>query len=898
MTKPPTTPAPDLAPGALLDGVDLARQLLAGLSLRGASLRGARLDGAHLQDVDLTGADLSGAHLAGAILERVMLDEAHLDGVQAAGLDWSGGSLARAQVAGLQAPGAHLRQVHLDQAHFTDAILDGAFLEECEVRELELDGGSLVALRLLACRVAGLRVQGCDLGGAEVLDARLDTLALAGGSLRGARIERAHLARLSLGGCALTGAVFDRCRGLGSEDERVLRAGGAVVLLPAAVGVIRALTTSRRLQIGVAAGGLLLVAGGAVVPSQPALWPDLLLAGRIRTLVDAGDCAAMDTLAQRLGLRVVDAERPRFELFEAVATCRADAQRAGEGEALLREVVASAGGRRAARLAALGALARFQARFGADADLDTTCAEALDLAEGEGERLQVLRLEESLLRERGLGATPRGPGEPAPEDARWLRLQRDLAVALAASEDLEEGALHGTAADLYVLGEWSLAEGLLVGLDPAAAVRVRCQAVDAAARRLAADGRPDLALALLAQQRVAHPLDPQSALILTRREVGILLAEGRIAEAEALLGPLPEDAPVALVAETGLLRAAVLEAAGQPRAVLDLLAALPTPIPVAFDHVARRAWLTARAWRALGREDEAVVALEPLLTAASSDEIRESMRALGLWAATLAHPEALLDLLGRVENPALLDGLLAADLTLELVRARAEAGLLAWDDPLLTRLFSGDPALAAQALAIALDRARAQGTVPAAVPALLALVAAIDDASLREAAGLDLAQAALDASAPAAAAEALDRLRLAQSADPDRRARAEALRAGIALGQDDPAQALASVEALLGRGRQLPRASRPRPPGALRPAGRRELARGRSAGPPAAGGRAPRSGPARRPAHGPAGRGPRRRPPGGPGPGPRLHRPDRPGARPPTPWARPPGPRRARRRLR
>lgn len=76
-----------------LDGVDLSRSVIGGISFKGSSLRGARFVGVELRHITFYKCDLEGADFSGATLVDVSFIESNprqacFDGADTAGVDW------------------------------------------------------------------------------------------------------------------------------------------------------------------------------------------------------------------------------------------------------------------------------------------------------------------------------------------------------------------------------------------------------------------------------------------------------------------------------------------------------------------------------------------------------------------------------------------------------------------------------------------------------------------------------------------------------------------------------------------------------------------------------------------------------------------------------------------
>ena len=124
--------------GAILDGMDLSQQSLAGVHAERASFRHANLNQA----------DLTGADLRGAVFDDAELTQAVLAGVDGRGASFRDANLIQAKAAGARLPEAQLASADLTQASLGgadlwEANLTGASLTQADLSDADLRGASL-----------------------------------------------------------------------------------------------------------------------------------------------------------------------------------------------------------------------------------------------------------------------------------------------------------------------------------------------------------------------------------------------------------------------------------------------------------------------------------------------------------------------------------------------------------------------------------------------------------------------------------------------------------------------------------------------------------------------------------------------------------------------------------
>lgn len=114
-----------------LEGTDLRKSTLDGLSLQGASFEKANLTAADLKDADLRDTNLEGTVFEAANLREAQMDSADLEGASLRGSD-----LRRASLVSADLVGADLTMAHLFGAIFDGARIDGrTIINESEISD-------------------------------------------------------------------------------------------------------------------------------------------------------------------------------------------------------------------------------------------------------------------------------------------------------------------------------------------------------------------------------------------------------------------------------------------------------------------------------------------------------------------------------------------------------------------------------------------------------------------------------------------------------------------------------------------------------------------------------------------------------------------------------------------
>ena len=496
--------------GRRVHGVDLTEQPLAGadfsradlfkVALRGADLAGASFRGASLRRVDLRGAVLAAADLRGAQLEDVALEGANLSRVDLRGASLIGCTLGDGVAEQLDLSGAGLRRLRIKSAAWREVRLDGAELEDVRWAHSSLEACSLAGASLVGGRLGASSLTGCDLRGAtlrglRLQDARLSTCDLSVACLEGVRHQRSRYQD-----CVVQGALFRGCAGLGSALESSLAQSGALIRPGPVATVVR----SKLRMAAVIAGLLLLGVLGSLAAEDPGHWPAWYLALRIEALRaegGGGACHELEPLLVEITQRNIDNVKLVAESHEQLASCLSEFGQAVALDAVLAAYQAWAAGDSSMEQRAHIVAGRYLLRSARPAQAEAIGFVTLAEAASVSDRIDSLRfIEEALsVGAEALGVSLRhvAEAEVAPElvcgdladrrsddhcalDAavervlsargdllperapeRWRLVQVALGYGLI---HLEVGGhvLDRTPQELYRIGEWTLADQLLI----------------------------------------------------------------------------------------------------------------------------------------------------------------------------------------------------------------------------------------------------------------------------------------------------------------------------------------------------------------------------------------------------------------------------------------------------
>jgi uncharacterized protein YjbI with pentapeptide repeats len=786
--------------GADLRDADFARASLDQVSLRGADLRGACLCGADLSQVDLSEARLDGADLRGASLERVVLDKAVLHDVDARGVSIVQSSLEQVSARGINLGGAGLVKLSLVKVELEDCVLDGASLDDVGVVDCTLRGCSLVGLRATGCSITGGCLEGCDLSGASIDDGELRELRLEGCTLRAVLLRRVRLRALASQEAHWSGAVLEGCRGVSGDLEQALLDAGARLVHPPAVRALRLLLGSRKLQIVVVVGLVLLVAAVVLLLRSPGLWPTTVLMSRFEAVESRSDlerCEPLLRVAGVLSERASVDSSTRARLLQRSAECQVQLGDVDQAEATLRRYTELAHGDPAEHQAALVVLGRFLLDA-EDVDGAEVVLERMKQSSQPELLLDALRFEAVLRRVQGLSATPAHPDDAVDEADAWRSLQQATARTLLELPGLPSYQLEDTPVELLILGAWDQALALMDAVqDPPLDPSERWQLQHVAVDRLVEAERVDLAIALLARLSEGEVLDDLTDVERLAVTARLHLRSGDPTTAFALLDGLPPPGDPRMGIELLLVRAELLSDTGEHAQAAALLVSTSLDPELPFDLLARHGWMLAEARLRGGDEPGAVAALEPVLAAVPDREpAQNQLRELAAWMERLAEPQRVTDMLARVDNPMLTKAGQGQELALTTLRIQARDSAISMDDPtLLSVLERGTPEQVHEAAALLLEGARSEGGLEAAVRALEPHARKLADVRARENLGMLLADAAAGASEHDLALELLDSLDLPDSESVDIRSRAVGLAVSVDLDRGQLEQAIERYQA-------------------------------------------------------------------------------------------------------
>lgn len=673
--------------GADLSGVNLARATLSTVTCRGANLAGACLAGAELHHVDLTDADLRDADLRGATLHDVDLEGADLTRADLRGADLKGVKASKIRAAGVRLSGATLDSVEFVDADLSDAALDGSEIQEGAFQGVNLEGADLRGLLGTQCTITGCTLDRTDLSGAT-----FETLLLASSELRACTLEgtlfrRSKLQDVSVRGGALGGCVLEQCLGTDPELEATLRDAGAALSLPATVRAWRSVRGNRRIQLATAAVALVAAVGTLVVVLTPRWWPTSIVLSRMDHLQAAapeGWCDRQVELGAILvGRRVADTQRQLW-LLGTAAECHAQAGRMDEAEALYRARKELPGAGIEERLVAHVELGRF---FANAERWDEAAAVARIVGEDTRApstlRLEALRLQADVLR---------GRGKASVVHPEWVELHETLAETILAIEPPNADYLHDTPIQLYVLGLHETAERLLGGVDPPVDRASAWEAASGALASLLEAGEEDRALGLLEHLGSAERYgDDVSVALIHHERFVVLLGLQRVEEAAIVRDELAGLGTATGAVVSRFLTAKLAIHGGDGDGALAALEGLEGEGALPDELAEAQVWVRVDAYLLLGREEEAMAALEPTFAAVEDhDDAARLLRAVEQMAQRMERPGLATEMLRRVDNPLVAEMGGGQSVILTALRRRAQDGSLAADDPELAILVAGN----------------------------------------------------------------------------------------------------------------------------------------------------------------------------------------------------------------
>lgn len=673
--------------GADLGGVNLSRASLSSVTCRGTNLAGACLAGAQLTHVDLTDADLGGTDLRGAALHDVDLQGANLAGADLRGADLKGVKAAGTLATGVRLSGATLDSVEFIDADLRDAALDGAEVQEGAFQGVDLSGADLRGLLGTQCTITGCTLERTDLSGATFETLLLGNSELRACTLEGTLFRRSKLQEVSVVGGTLGGCVLEQCLGTDPALEARLRDAGAELSLPATVRAWRSVRGNRRIQLAAAAMALVAAVGTLVVVLTPRWWPTSVVLSRMDHLQAAapeGWCDRQVELGAILAGRRVSDTQQQLWLLGTAAECHAQAGRMDEAEALYRARMELPGAGIEERLVAHVELGRFFAN-------SERWDEAAAVAQVVGEdtrapstlRLEALRLQADVLRGRGTAGI---------DDPEWVELHETIAGTILAIEPPNADYLHDTPTQLYVLGLHDTAEGLLDGVDPPVDRASAWETASAALASLLEAGESDRALGLLEHLASAERYEDDVSVALIHHErFGVLLGLEGIEEAGAVRDELAGLATATAAVVSRLLTAKLAIHGGDGDAALAALEGLGQEGALPDELAESQVWVRVDAYMLLGREEEAMAALEPTFAAVEDhDDAARLLRAVEQLAQRMERPGLATEMFRRVDNPLVAEMGGGQSVILTALRRRAQEGSLRADDPELAILVAGN----------------------------------------------------------------------------------------------------------------------------------------------------------------------------------------------------------------
>jgi len=223
--------------GCVLRGLDLRDRDLSGSRLidcilADADLSDAVLDGADLSDTEIDGARFERASLRGARLCRARGDRSRFDHAVLDGADLTGAVLVAPVFEGASLERVTGRDLRIEQLAGAGACLDGAALRDVVVDGGTLAGGSLRGADLAGASLVQLDLTGSSLSDARLGRARLDRCVLERTVMEGTQLPKAVLRACSFEGVVLSeidasGATVRDPSALSPDAEALLQAGGA-----------------------------------------------------------------------------------------------------------------------------------------------------------------------------------------------------------------------------------------------------------------------------------------------------------------------------------------------------------------------------------------------------------------------------------------------------------------------------------------------------------------------------------------------------------------------------------------------------------------------------------------------------------------------------------------------
>jgi len=238
--------------GALLVGTDLRDTGLSSANLSSANLTRALLDGADLSGADLTGADLSAAQLRGAVLERTVVHGTILRQADVQNASWNEADVQGGDWTDVNLSGAGFHRVHLVDVNLNRGKLAGVQFDDCDGVRVRFESARMNGLRLIDTTFEDVDLRDVDLTGGEIRFANFERVDFSGSCLDGGEFESVAFRSCVWDRVSAERTTFQRCAGLRTGVQDVLREAGADLALPFILRVWRLLAEVRGARVAIA----------------------------------------------------------------------------------------------------------------------------------------------------------------------------------------------------------------------------------------------------------------------------------------------------------------------------------------------------------------------------------------------------------------------------------------------------------------------------------------------------------------------------------------------------------------------------------------------------------------------------------------------------------------------
>ncbi len=778
--------------GADFTGAELTRAQFKRASFKGATFSEASLCGAQLIHVNLAGARLNGADLRGAQLTNVDLTDADLTGANLVGASLKGVNLDRARLGEARLTGADVETGSFTSTDLTSTLLDGAALESATFKGARLHETSLQGARLGRCTLEDCELDGCDMAGALVDTSLFKGATWSNCNLYGARFHKTRFRGIEIDDCDAAGCRFEDCTGLTPDAEMELAENGALLQIAVGAKLVRMLKENRKLQLAVLVTVAAVLALCVLLVSTPSLWPTWALVSHMEGMSNNPPhdhwCDEYVELGEILATRSMENVQRHNQILVVAAHCYGDQENHEDAERIYLRCVEIASNSTRELHAARLELARYYVTINRMDEAEDVAREIADDPRADAtSRLNGLRLREDIQRQRGGAGT-------APEE--WIALQVRIAEEILANdyETQTAGMLMETPAELFVWGEWELADRLLAWAVPPLSDGDYWSQVSRAIQLADLLDREESALELTEYLMKSERFSEGLYRALLAHETAMLLADKEDTEAiDSLFEGMEETADLELRQVQAVVAVRSFLAADEPAEALAATADLAqNPEELPFPLMELVIWASADANLATKKEEAAIEALKPLVAALEEqDAIDRTTARLMELSGSLEHPELLAEMVESVGNPVLSEFNVVREILLTTLSQEAEAGTLAMDDPRLLQLLdSEDGYIAERAMQMLLRTATAHGEQAAAIEQLT--YRAREAAGMtRVAFGLAVMDAEIDRSNAAVAIQLAEELELLGVATGETRARlyGTLIRASLSTGDDEGAVA-------------------------------------------------------------------------------------------------------------